>query len=319
MEIGGYFDLELNRGHHRLHQGAYAVNTGRNALELILRQLEVRKLYLPYFTCDVVLEPLQQLNIPYAWYSIDRYLELERPFGQPGEGEYILYNNYFGVKGRYVRELAERYPGQLIVDNAQSLFSLPWEGIPSFYSPRKFMGLPDGGYAYVAGDVALSSEIDFSHDRCSHLLKRLELNGMAGYADFKANSRALSLQPIRQMSALTHRLIDNADLEEIKRKRKANFDFLHAWLASYNVLQLDWDGEEVPMVYPLWIEDPHLRQTLIDHRIFVATYWPNVLEWCKEEQLEHSLARYILPLPIDQRYGPEQMEYMVEVIKKHIN
>src|SRR5690606_2934373 len=109
-----------------------------------------------------------------------------------------------------------------------------------------------------------------------HLLKRLELNGMGGYADFKANSKALSLQPIRQMSVLTRRLIENADLEAIQRKRKANFNYLHARLAANNLLELAPDPEDIPMVYPLLIEDPHLRQKLIDHKVFVATYWPNV-------------------------------------------
>lgn len=316
MEIGGYFDLELNRSDNRLHAAAHAVNTGRNALELILRQLDVKKLYLPYFTCDVLLEPIERLNIPYVWYSIDRQLELASPLDVSGEGTFVLYNNYFGVKGEYVRSLAQQYPGRLIIDNAQALFFPALEGIPSFYSPRKFMGLPDGGYAYLGKELAISYELDYSHDRCSHLLKRLELNGMAGYADFKANSRALSLQPIRQMSALTRRLIENADLEAIQRKRKANFDYLHARLAAYNLLELAPDPEDIPMVYPLLIEDPHLRQKLIDHKVFVATYWPNVLEWCQEGQLEYSLTKFILPLPVDQRYGAEQMTFMVEVISK---
>lgn len=314
MEIGGYFDLELNRGKSSLHPGAHAVNTGRNALGLILRQLDVKKLYVPYFTCDVVLEPVHQLNIPYVWYSIDRQLELGRHFGQLGEGEYILYNNYFGVKGTYIRELARQYSGRLIIDNAQALFFPAIDGIPTFYSPRKFMGLPDGGYAYIPQEVEASYKVDVSHDRCSHLLKRLELEGMAGYADFKANSAALSNQPIRSMSMLTRRLIANADLEKIKRKRMANFEFLHSRIGSYNTLHLMPDNEDVPMVYPLLVEEPGLRQKLIDHRIFIATYWPNVSAWCEEGQLEPSLAKYILPLPIDQRYDTAHMEYIVSVL-----
>src|SRR5690606_11936889 len=138
--------------------------------------------------------------------------------------------------------------------------------VPAFYSPRKFMGLPDGGYAYVHGEVAASYERDLSHARCSHLLKRLELKGMAGYADFKENSRALSMQPVRSMSLLTSRLVDNVDMEEIKRKRNSNFAFLHGHLQNFNALHLALDSEDVPMVYPLLIEDPRLRQKLIDHR-----------------------------------------------------
>jgi len=46
----------------------------------------------------------------------------------------------------------------------------------------------------------------------------------------------------------------------------------------------------------------------------VATYWPNVFNWCENKTLEFDLAKNILPLPIDQRYGSEEMERIVELI-----
>ena len=60
-EIGGYFQLELNKD-REYHDKAIALNTGRNALEYILRAKIFKKIYLPFYTCDVLLEPLKKLK-----------------------------------------------------------------------------------------------------------------------------------------------------------------------------------------------------------------------------------------------------------------
>lgn len=319
MGIGGYFSLELNKRQNKLHQEAYALNTGRNAFEFILKQLPITKLYVPVFTCDVALEPIEKLSIPIERYRIDKKLELNDTL-HIGDDEYLLYTNYFGVKDRYIRSLISQYPNKLILDNAQSLFSDPIENIPTFYSPRKFLGLPDGGYAYVQlTEKPQEYPLDQSHTRCAHLLKRLELSGIEGYHDFKENSRELAGQPIKSMSLLTHRLIDNIDVEGVKRTRLDNFHHLHNYLQPYNQLKIDFDGTQIPMVYPFLFENPHLRKSLIENKVFVATYWPNVLTECKESEYEHYLAKNIIPLPIDQRYGLKEMDRILSYIKSIVN
>lgn len=73
-EIGGYFSLELNqREKNSFHSGGIYLNSGRNALEYILRSLpRISKLWIPYFTCDVVLEPLRKLDkLSYSEHTID--------------------------------------------------------------------------------------------------------------------------------------------------------------------------------------------------------------------------------------------------------
>ena len=74
------------------------------------------------------------------------------------------------------------------------------------------------------------------------------------------------------------------------------------------------DTFECPLVYPYFTDDSTLKKKLIENKIFVATYWPNVYEWCKEESLEYQFADKIVAIPIDQRYGEEEMEYVIEKI-----
>ena len=317
-EIGGYFSLEIKETfqENTIHSQGLFLNSGRNALEYILSSLSVvSKLWIPYFTCDVVLEPIKKLGIPYDFYRINEHLELCEDV-QLASDEYLLATNYYGIKDSYMENLARKYGSHLIVDNAQALYAHPIEGIKTFYSPRKFAGIPDGGIAYMeAGKDIQSFDTDVSYDRLSHLLKRIDLGAGAGYTDFKDNSRKLANQPIMQMSRLTGVLFASIDFEGIRERRLKNFRILHEALKSSNQLAIPAIGSfSCPLVYPYFTNDCTLKKKLIDNKVFVATYWPNVLEWCKEDTLEYQLADRIIAIPIDQRYGEEEMKYITNLI-----
>ena len=90
-ELGGYFSLELNQERiGTFHSQGIYLNSGRNALEYILLSLpKVKKIWVPYFTCDVLLEPLKKLNVPYSFYHINEQLELCENI-QLDSDEYLL-------------------------------------------------------------------------------------------------------------------------------------------------------------------------------------------------------------------------------------
>lgn len=319
--IGGYFELELSDRGHFPHDDGYCVNSGRNALELILRNIrEISRLWIPYYTCDVILEPIEKLGIQYSFYHVNQDLELSDALDLQA-GEYILLTNYFGIKDLYVSEMASKYGERLIVDNSQAYFSDPVEGIKTFYSPRKFVGVPDGGIAIIPGtEIDMSAyEQDYSYDRCSHLLKRIDLGATEGYADFKQNSLVLKKQPIRRMSRLTSAVLRSVDFESVKETRLSNLRFLHENLRDCNILRCvnEAMNSTCPMVYPYihsCIDSP-IRQQLIQNKIFVAAYWPNVQDWCREGDVENCLYSGIIPLPIDQRYSLNDMSRILNTLK----
>lgn len=314
-EIGGYFSLELKNEDQMLPaiQGVL-LNTGRNSLEYVLRSLDrITKVYLPYFTCDSVLEPFEKMNIQYEFYHINMNLEIKESISLQNN-EYLIYTNYFGVKDKYIESLVNQYGEFLIVDNSQALYASPTS--KCIYSPRKFIGIPDGGVAFTNGSQKIEKiEQSKSYDICSHLLKRIDCSGSEGYADFRNNSKRLSHQPILRMSNLTQRLLCSIDFENIAKIRNRNFLYLHDHLTHINVYKdIDIEGSSCPMVYPLYVEDDTLRSKLIANKVYVATYWPNVFEWCKEDTVEYRLAKYIHPLPIDQRYDLEDMDFIIRII-----
>ena len=199
--IGGYFELaDYEEGRGFPHQNGILLNTGRNALEYILRSIgEVKGIYLPYYTCEVVLEPLKKLHIPWVFYHINANFEMVEDI-QPKEGEYIIANNYFGIKDACIQTLADKYGDHLIVDCAQAFFAKPIPGIKSFYSARKYVGVADGGVAYgVDGKYSLLYDGDDSTLHNSHLHIRKEQGAEAGFKEYQLNESKLDNQPIRLM------------------------------------------------------------------------------------------------------------------------
>jgi len=53
---------------------------------------------------------------------------------------------------------------------------------------------------------------------------------------------------------------------------------------------------------------------LIENKVFVARYWPNVLDWTTKDDIEYLFAYQMHPLPIDQRYGKEDMNILLDLI-----
>lgn len=316
--IGGYFEWEFPPAKKQpLHENAVYLNSGRHALEYILKGLgNIHCLWIPYFTCDAVMLPIQRLSVSWKFYHIDEKLEIA---GNPelGENEFILYTNYYGIKDEYCRQIARQYGEKLILDNAQALYCRPVSGTHQFYSPRKFMGMPDGGLAVTTiPNTASELPVDKSFDRCKHLLKRIELSPSEGYNDFKDVSKAIAEAPLSQMSNLSKSIFASADLDDIKHKRRENFECIHKALKATNRLQIpSMDSFECPLVYPYWADNGSaLKKQLIEQQVFVATYWPNVFEWCKSADLEHELANHVVCIPIDQRYCKDEMELIVEEV-----
>ena len=313
-EIGGYFEFELPFVGNMPNSDGVMLNTGRNALEFVLCNLGIiETIYIPYFTCDVVLEPIKKLNIKYSFYRINENLEIVDNISL-SDKEYLLYTNYYGIKDAYIHKLSEKYSDRLIVDNAQALYAEPT--MNCIYSPRKFVGLPDGGIAFVNTGICVSNyEKDESYNRCGHLFIRHDIGASAGYATFRENSAKLHDNPIKQMSNLTQKMISSIDFSYVKKKRIENFTYLHSVLFADNKLNIDNFGNfNCPMVYPYLTDDKTLKTRLIENKIFVATYWPNVKDWCDESMTEWQLADKVIAIPIDQRYSIEDMKHIIKTI-----
>jgi hypothetical protein len=297
----------------KLFDGAVLLNSGRACFEYVLRSSPrpIECVYMPKYTCEVMFEPLKKLAIPYKLYEVDENLEIVETI-QPKSNEMIVYTNYFGLKDDYSRGLSGQYGKQLIVDCSQALYTKPFDNSHTFYSPRKFFGLPDGGILYTNQRLDEELPLDDSTERVSHLIRRLDVSPEAGYEDFKRSEAALKGQSVKRMSNLTRQLLDLVDLESVRHIRAANFAFLHRHLGATNSLVINFDKDSAPLCYPYRSSSTDLRRRLIAENIFVPTYWPSIL--ASDSGIEYQLANSIIPLPLDQRYGEQDMKRIVEVV-----
>lgn len=127
--------------------------------------------------------------------------------------ECFLYTNYFGFKGTFIQALPQL--SNIIIDNSQAFFSKALPSFDTFYSPRKFFGVPDGGYLFAYNKSMLDLEFPQarSYDRFAHLLKRIDLSAEEGYAEFQVNDSKVSDEAIIQMSKLTRRILSSMDYD----------------------------------------------------------------------------------------------------------
>ena len=106
------------------------------------------------------------------------------------------------------------------------------------------------------------------------------------------------------------------DYEKVERKRRENYAYLHKRLGGMNQLNV----KNAAFMYPLMVENgAAIRKMLQAKKIFIPTLWPTVFEVAAPNEMEYKMAENILPLPVDQRYGIEDMEYIVQEVLKCIS
>lgn len=315
-EIGGYFQLDqlIDKPYH---ENLVELNTGRNSLLYLVEAKKISKVYLPYFLCNSMSDMLGKYGINFEYYHIGKdFLPVFEE--KLKEDEYLYIVNYYGqITNDEIRKFKEEYKN-IILDNTQSFFQKPVLNIDTIYSCRKYFGVPDG--AYLSTDVALDEilEEDQSSSRMKHILGRFEGQASDYYNEFNKNDDAFKELPIKRMSKLTRNILGAIDYQKVIDTRNRNFKYLHDCLGSSNVLEIKLPHG--PFAYQYYVENGiEIRKKLAEKKIYIPTLWPNVLKENLEDSIEYDYAANILPLPCDQRYAVEDMERLIEVLRRERN
>lgn len=316
-EYGGYLPLELpvrrNEYFDCLSQkDVVRLDCGRSAFWYALAVIKPSKLYVPYLNCQNSTDPADALGIPYEYYRLEDDLT---PMGiEPGEGEAVIWINYYGnARTEQIQKVARLCRNtNLIVDNCQAFFSEPLEGAYNCYSARKFFGVCDGAYLIKNDIEKLDLPEGESAQHALFLMSVLEHSTNELYPKSLANEERLGKE-VHTMSALTRRILQSVDYEQVKGIRKRNMLRLHRKLEKYNEFSVNIDSD-THMYYPLLIEDEELRQRIVARHIYTPTWWRHVPSYFEENTLETRLSKYMLMIPIDQRYKEEDMDDISRII-----
>lgn len=313
--IGGYFSLELPHNiWGELYPDAIKLNSGRSCLEYILKARNYKKVWLPYYTCDAMLQPITRNGLDYEFYHIDKDFHIADKI-HVDKDEVLVYTDYFGLMDDYAREVAYEYSPNVILDNTQAFYTRPRRNTDVFNTCRKYFGVSDGAYLFTDARLDMDIPQDHSRERMTAVLDRLDRSPEEAFQEYHESEDSLSTCGMRTMSKLTQSIMDSIDYTDVANRRLRNFYRLDKALASTNEMHFLISCDTVPMVYPYYSHQKGLREYLIRNKIYVAKYWSNVVEWAGKDSLEADLAEFLLPLPIDQRYGEEEMEYIIDAIK----
>ncbi len=321
---GGFFPLDLPAAQGR--SGAATSHLAecrrfydaRSALAELIRANGIADVLMPGYICPVVYRAVE--NAGAAWrtykvnpgFSID-YMNLSYTAKQ---GTLVIVPSYFGVYMPDIESLEEMMDisgCRILLDYAQALYAPCPDRFAAVYSPRKFLGVPDGGLLVVGRGSRLREppvpllKVDqavFGERMSCHGI-RLEYPHGDALDSFRRLERDMPLGPYR-MSDLASSLFDSFDHASACEARKANYAALSSALP---------DGPPpspgVPLCFPFPVTADSFnffRRSLISKGVFVPYYWPDLPEAVDD------LGRTLLALPVDQRYAPSDMAAMAALL-----
>ena len=339
--IGGEIELQrlpLGFQHKNPIQdmkGTWTVS-GRAAFCAILRMIKkqgIRKILLPAYLCESVIQPVIECELDYAYYPVSETLTA---MPQPEKNSAVVLLHYFGWLNPATEQL-RREAGEsfvLIEDMTQSVFS-SWKlhhGHKSlvFLSFRKVGPVPLGGWFNINASLIPMTpvyEMLFWKSIAARLYKNLYLNS-EGESDLKTEKTYLDMfqdiENIFDLSAEPYALgedsmkfIQGINWRNAAEIRKENWSYLHKNLKGSVVpFNQELSKGVVPLGYVIKSKDrDNFRARLMASGIFCPINWPLPKDINIEKfPISHSLSNSLLTIPIDQRYNEEDMDLITQSI-----
>lgn len=313
-EIGGYLELEHFSG-PMLHEGDVALNCGRACLEYLAELRDIRTIWLPDFLCSSVPGLCRKIGVEARTYRVGEGFRPVYDF-EVAEGEWLYLVDYYGQLAQGdVNVALEASGGRLVVDESQGYYRNPWEGADTLYTCRKWFGVADGAFLHTHNGARLRRGLlqSESHGRMGFVLGRFERPAGEFFADSKANNARFADEAMARMSTLTENLLHAVGYGAARERRLANWAALDVALGASNRLSLA--TPEAPFMYPYMVADAGgVRGRMAAEGVFVPTLWPNVPGDACAGAAAIDYAKNILPLPVDQRYGAEDMDAIVRAL-----
>ncbi|MCF2901349.1 hypothetical protein E5N72_04235 [Pseudoalteromonas sp. MEBiC 03607] len=312
--IGGYNQITLPSLNTCFQPNVCEFQSARAALYAYLEAKKIEMLYLPDYICDSIFPAIESLKIEIKFYSVSELLLPKQQFLNIDDvRSRVILVNYFGLLTKPIKEFVNQNPRLFIVDNSQALFAEHIEGTVSIYSPRKFVGIPDGGYLLASCDIPMPNERFDSSPYLSHLLLRASGDVSKGYEKFLSAERALDSFYPKRISQISSYILASTNKEKIIHSRKSNYEYFQRKFDEANKLNLPLN-DQVPLCYPLKLDFPvnEICEALIKKSIFLPRYWPSKYNG----EVGMGMFDKTLFLPIDERLNYKKIEFLSNEISK---
>ena len=297
----------------------------RCAAMALCQALRPRAAWLPSYLCGVMADPFMRQGIAVKFYGVSHRLTLssEDWIADVNPGDMVVAIHYFGFPNRTFPAARIKERGAFLVEDASQALFLPQvfpESSCILYSPRKFLGVPDGGILVSRDDPGLDAiPLDAPPEAWWKLAVAMALNRRDAdltaapenewyrmFQEYEA-SYPVGLYGISELSRM---LLEATDFDVIRSRRRANYLILLERLSAYAVYRELGDGV-TPLGFP--VRTPAARRDAVLQRLYAGRIYPPV-HWRiagaapSEYRDSHELSRGMMTLICDQRYTRSDME-----------
>lgn len=327
--------------------------SGREAIALALKSFEEKYpgaskcCLLPAYMCDTVFFPFERAGWTIHFYHLDRDLTADitelRKLVEQVRPELIFIHSYYGVDTwKSARSFFHEWKmqGICIMEDVTQSYYLENAGKEANFcvgSLRKWYAIPDGGF--VTSDEILSEEEpdsneEFVRTRLELLTEKWEYLYEQGNIDERQSLKKDYLKKNKEMEAWldsyagiasisdkSSYILSLTDENKCKNKRMENCRYLQEKLIGKKqfvpVFNLIFDF--APLYFPIYVQKRDgLQNYLSAHDIYAPVLWPVGKENADYlSQEERYIYEHILALPIDQRYGLEEMQQIVKTLEQY--
>lgn len=298
-----------------------------------------RKILLPAYTCQTVIDPFLQEGWKIVYYNITNQLRIDTADLLSKYDDFrpnlCIAHPYYGadLNQEELDALSDLKDDGciLIEDLTQCIFSTQRSKIFDYFtgSYRKWFPIPDG--AFVIGKDLSVEVFEENIDFVRPMADAMYLRGtflQTGDNNIKEISRRVGKVAISHisgkiephiMSGLSQLLLSRIDIETTKKKRFVNYRFLYDHLQGNSICRpVDRNMDELtcaPLFFPIYMKDRSaFQKRLAQQEIYAPVLWPVHTDALLINDRVKKIYDEILMLPIDQRYGKDDMKRIVKVI-----
>lgn len=301
----------------------YGFRSARSALRYTLESQNTGRVWLPAYCCTEIVDALDGLPIEICFYAVSDLLVPDVDYLdehlQPGDA--VVGINYLGrpMNDGWLQLVRSHVDVLWVEDCAQCLtpHEIQWSMV-RIYSPRKLVGVPDGGILVDTGGILRPPVLRIESSDAllrPYLHRKQDPDGHqhdVWYPKFTYAESLMFASDIK-ISEFTEKRLRHKALASVLNPRRNNYTALYrelSELALWKFEQPDW----APLGFPILVKNAgEVAVRLAHEKIFAPRHW-EVLPKSKYSASLEELASGLLTLPCDQRYDEGDMEEIARAV-----
>ena len=336
---GGMFGFEESFDHAQAVESQFMREprqlflSARCAIQFLIDSLKPPQVWMPSYLCCSMIDAVDQKTIVLKFFPIGYDLEVASLdwLDLLIPGSLVVLIDYFGFPCdmHIASEVQSR--GSFVLEDASQALLSTHVGLQSDYvlfSPRKTLGVPDGGILqYRQNHLPSSAQLmpppkEWWLKALEACMARREFDKFGGerrwYELFRQVEATYPLGPYR-MSELSETLLETAfDYQSIARARLANYTYLADSLADFTIFK-KLDDNTVPLGFPIRVNNrDEVRQILFGQQVYPPIHWE--IGECVPGSFvaSHELSSNIMTIPCDHRLKSDDMVRIAGILREAI-